>query len=307
MTRSSFLRADQAGDVPVPQAGDAGRGCSLASKNNLPLETLRIAARSEGLAVNERDGPAQMRSPVYVPHALAFKRARPTKFLRERFPRTSPPRHSDGRSSCSTEVVGVLVRPEEPSGLSVAETLFRTESHFRTGWRGERLDPGNGRQLRKSARRRAKRRELKRLHEAQLIQRELQLLEEEQRRLEATGVALERSLRGEEEKGGGDGAGDGGGVAARDKTGLMQLWFQLAQRKNLLVRYESELAIFARELQLEDRQSRLQQDLRDRMTLDGKRRTGIKFLRPGLKCTFRIAGRSFSAAESVILCFPHLT
>ncbi|XP_017297649.2 MICAL C-terminal-like protein [Kryptolebias marmoratus] len=48
----------------------------------------------------------------------------------------------------------------------------------------------------------------------------------------------------------------------------MQQWFQLVQQKNSLVRYESELMIFARELELEDRQSRLQQELRDRMAVD---------------------------------------
>ncbi|CAL8278203.1 unnamed protein product [Gadus morhua 'NCC'] len=35
-----------------------------------------------------------------------------------------------------------------------------------------------------------------------------------------------------------------------------------------MVRYESELMIFARELELEDRQSRLQQELREQMAVD---------------------------------------
>lgn len=35
-----------------------------------------------------------------------------------------------------------------------------------------------------------------------------------------------------------------------------------------MVRYESELMIFARELELEDCQSRLQQELRERMAID---------------------------------------
>uniref|UniRef100_A0A3Q2DFQ2 BMERB domain-containing protein n=1 Tax=Cyprinodon variegatus TaxID=28743 RepID=A0A3Q2DFQ2_CYPVA len=52
-----------------------------------------------------------------------------------------------------------------------------------------------------------------------------------------------------------------------DNLALMQQWFQLVQQKNSLVRYESELMI-ARELQLEDRQSRLQQELRERMAVD---------------------------------------
>lgn len=48
----------------------------------------------------------------------------------------------------------------------------------------------------------------------------------------------------------------------------MQQWFQLVQQKNALVYYESDLMIFARELELEDRQSRLQQELRERMAVD---------------------------------------
>ncbi|XP_019753008.1 protein-methionine sulfoxide oxidase mical3a-like, partial [Hippocampus comes] len=98
-----------------------------------------------------------------------------------------------------------------------------------------------------------------RLHRAQLIQRQLQLVEEEQRRLEARGVALERSLRGQQR-----------GACGDESNGLMQLWFGLVQQKNILVRYESELMVFARELQLEDRQSRLQRELRESMTLDDR-------------------------------------
>uniref|UniRef100_A0A3B4AWA4 BMERB domain-containing protein n=1 Tax=Periophthalmus magnuspinnatus TaxID=409849 RepID=A0A3B4AWA4_9GOBI len=52
-----------------------------------------------------------------------------------------------------------------------------------------------------------------------------------------------------------------------ENPALMQQWFQLVQQKNALVRYESELMI-ARELELEDRQSRLQQELRERMAVD---------------------------------------
>lgn len=40
-----------------------------------------------------------------------------------------------------------------------------------------------------------------------------------------------------------------------------------------MVRYESELMIFARELELEDRQSRLQQELRERMAVEDHLKT----------------------------------
>ncbi|KAK0134436.1 Protein-methionine sulfoxide oxidase mical3a [Merluccius polli] len=57
-------------------------------------------------------------------------------------------------------------------------------------------------------------------------------------------------------------------MGSLDSPALMQQWFQLVQQKNALVRYESELMIFARELELEDRQSRLQQELREQMAVD---------------------------------------
>uniref|UniRef100_A0A672RMQ9 F-actin monooxygenase n=1 Tax=Sinocyclocheilus grahami TaxID=75366 RepID=A0A672RMQ9_SINGR len=58
------------------------------------------------------------------------------------------------------------------------------------------------------------------------------------------------------------------GMGKKDDPSLMHQWFKLVQEKNALVRYESELMIFARELELEDRQSRLQQELRERMGED---------------------------------------
>ncbi|KAG9330094.1 hypothetical protein JZ751_027342, partial [Albula glossodonta] len=90
----------------------------------------------------------------------------------------------------------------------------------------------------------------------QIIQRQLEQVEEKQRQLEERGVAVEKALRGE------------AGMGRKDDPSLMQEWFRLVQEKNALVRYESELMIFAQELELEDRQSRLQQDLRERMAVD---------------------------------------
>ncbi|NP_001258842.1 F-actin-monooxygenase mical2b isoform X7 [Danio rerio] len=99
--------------------------------------------------------------------------------------------------------------------------------------------------------------ELKRLHRAQVIQRQLEEVEEKQRSLEEKGVALEKVLRGEN--------GDDGST---DEAALLQTWFKLVLEKNKLSRYESELMIFAQELELEDTQSRLQQDLRRRMATE---------------------------------------
>ncbi|XP_026142995.1 protein-methionine sulfoxide oxidase mical3a isoform X8 [Carassius auratus] len=125
----------------------------------------------------------------------------------------------------------------------------------------EELNAKLTRRVQKAARRQAKQEELKRLHRAQIIQRQLEQVEEKQRQLEERGVAVEKALRGE------------AGMGKKDDPKLMQEWFKLVQEKNALVRYESELMIFARELELEDRQSRLQQELRERMAVDDHLKT----------------------------------
>uniref|UniRef100_A0A1A8L580 Microtubule associated monoxygenase, calponin and LIM domain containing 2b n=2 Tax=Nothobranchius pienaari TaxID=704102 RepID=A0A1A8L580_9TELE len=104
----------------------------------------------------------------------------------------------------------------------------------------------------------AKREQLKRLHRAQMIQRQLEEVEEKQRDLEEKGVAIEKTIRAE----------DTPAMDDRDEAQLYQAWFQLVLEKNRLARYESELMIFAQELALEDTQSRLQQDLRCRMVIE---------------------------------------
>ncbi|XP_077372730.1 protein-methionine sulfoxide oxidase mical3a isoform X4 [Festucalex cinctus] len=142
----------------------------------------------------------------------------------------------------------------------------------------EELNAKLTRRVQKAARRQAKQEELKRLHRAQIIQRQLEQVEEKQRQLEERGVAVEKALRGEA------GMYKGtytlpkqhkrrSGMGKKDDPKLMQEWFKLVQEKNALVRYESELMIFARELELEDRQSRLQQELRERMAVDDHLKT----------------------------------
>ncbi|KAJ8002904.1 hypothetical protein DPEC_G00163800 [Dallia pectoralis] len=128
----------------------------------------------------------------------------------------------------------------------------------------EELNAKLTRRVQKAARRQAKQEELKRLHRAQIIQRQLEQVEEKQRQLEERGVAVEKALRGE------------AGMGKKDDPKLMQEWFKLVQEKNALVRYESELMIFARELELEDRQSRLQQDLRERMAIEDHLKTEVE-------------------------------
>ncbi|XP_037615799.1 protein-methionine sulfoxide oxidase mical3b isoform X3 [Sebastes umbrosus] len=207
-------------------------------------------------------------NPAYIPHALAFKRAYAIKrrSLKDRVPLQD----SDSQSSCPTEVVGALVQPKEPSSLSVKETMF----HSRQEDEDEDLDAKITRRVQRAARRKAKQEQLKRLHKAQMIQMQLQQVEERQRQLEERGVMVEKALRGEADYWGDSTDNQQDielhleGLGKLDNPALMQQWFQLVQQKNSLVRYESELMIFARELELEDRQSRLQQELRERMAVD---------------------------------------
>uniref|UniRef100_A0A8C8JUG6 F-actin monooxygenase n=1 Tax=Oncorhynchus tshawytscha TaxID=74940 RepID=A0A8C8JUG6_ONCTS len=95
-----------------------------------------------------------------------------------------------------------------------------------------------------------------------IIQRQLEEVGEKQRDLEERGVTIEKVLRGEA-------PGDG----LSDEHELLQMWFKLVLEKNKLARYEEELVIFAQELELEDRQSQLQIDLRRRMSVDDSRKS----------------------------------
>ncbi|XP_016390970.1 protein-methionine sulfoxide oxidase mical3b isoform X1 [Sinocyclocheilus rhinocerous] len=237
---------------------------------------------------------------LYVPHALAFKRAYAKKhsILPE-----LPTKAATPVSSCPSEVVGVWVVFPDPSSISFCTTLFqRAETE-------EELNAKLTRRVQRAARRQAKQEELRRLHRAQIIQRQLEQVEVKQRQLEEKGVAVEKALRGEavepfldsprrrpvylcpccssEAKAKGTEHDHSVYVCTvfflyvvqepplhqlrmgkKDDPSLMHQWFKLVQEKNALVRYESELMIFARELELEDRQSRLQQELRERMAVD---------------------------------------
>ncbi|XP_051011236.1 F-actin-monooxygenase MICAL3 [Acomys russatus] len=192
---------------------------------------------------------------------------------------------SDEKSCSSTPSSGATV----DSGQHRASPIVRTELHLRRQlsfsedsdlssddilerssqkskreprtYTEEELSAKLTRRVQKAARRQAKQEELKRLHRAQIIQRQLEQVEEKQRQLEERGVAVEKALRGE------------AGMGKKDDPKLMQEWFKLVQEKNAVVRYESELMIFARELELEDRQSRLQQELRERMAVEDHLKT----------------------------------
>ncbi|XP_054864878.1 protein-methionine sulfoxide oxidase mical3a isoform X14 [Amphiprion ocellaris] len=249
-------------DSAKKRTSPLGRSSDLKSRRNLSFSEDSDLSCDDVL---ERSSQKSKADSVYVPHALAFKRSYATK-------------------KTYTE---------------------------------EELNAKLTRRVQKAARRQAKQEELKRLHRAQIIQRQLEQVEEKQRQLEERGVAVEKALRGEaglykgtytlpkQHKRRSDYWGDSNyseildlhlgvepfvemprrrplsfcpccspeGMGKKDDPKLMQEWFKLVQEKNALVRYESELMIFARELELEDRQSRLQQELRERMAVEDHLKT----------------------------------
>ncbi|XP_025764507.1 protein-methionine sulfoxide oxidase mical3a isoform X5 [Oreochromis niloticus] len=171
------------------------------------------------------------------------------------------------------EVKREMEKDDEESVYVPHALAFKRSYATKKTYTEEELNAKLTRRVQKAARRQAKQEELKRLHRAQIIQRQLEQVEEKQRQLEERGVAVEKALRGEADYWGDSNYSEIldlhlGGMGKKDDPKLMQEWFKLVQEKNALVRYESELMIFARELELEDRQSRLQQELRERMAVE---------------------------------------
>ncbi|GAA6216708.1 protein-methionine sulfoxide oxidase mical1-like [Lates japonicus] len=104
--------------------------------------------------------------------------------------------------------------------------------------------------------RRAKMSELQRFRKAQSIQRRLEEIEVTFKDLEDKGVELERTLRGEADSSG--------------SPDMIEHWIQLVHEKNALVSEESDLMVASRQLELEDKQSMLELELRKYMELNDK-------------------------------------
>ncbi|KAI3357789.1 hypothetical protein L3Q82_016179, partial [Scortum barcoo] len=104
--------------------------------------------------------------------------------------------------------------------------------------------------------RKAKMSELQRLRKAQSIQRRLEEIEVTFKELEDKGVVLEQSLRGE--------------AGNNSSSETIEQWIQLVHEKNALVSEESDLMVASRQLELEDKQSMLEMELRKYMELDDK-------------------------------------
>ena len=127
----------------------------------------------------------------------------------------------------------------------------------------------------KTAKRAAKLAQIRRVRKAQEIQRELEELDVKHKTLEKRGIKAERSLRGEDILDDEETAKDyeDGGMASDDdkENGdhpvTIQMWFALLAEKNALVRREQELLVQAKMLELEDRSSRLEAELREQHLL----------------------------------------
>ncbi|CAG0895900.1 unnamed protein product, partial [Cyprideis torosa] len=148
--------------------------------------------------------------------------------------------------------------PVETPPTPAADTI----SPHSEGSGGKDASVSSLRRSERALKRAARQAEQKRLRVAQEIQRQLEELEVKQKEVEARGVEVEKQLRGE-----GQGKAEEL-VLAKDDGELMQEWFALVHEKTQLVRYEQELLVRAKELELEDRHARLQQELRDRMATD---------------------------------------
>ncbi|GFS17477.1 [F-actin]-methionine sulfoxide oxidase MICAL2 [Elysia marginata] len=135
--------------------------------------------------------------------------------------------------------------------------------------RDEDIDERLARRLRKIQLKQQKQAQQKRLRMAQEIQRQLEEVEVRQRDLENRGIAVEKALRGD------------GPEEDVDEGALMSEWFTLVHEKNALLRYESELNVRAKELELEDRQARLELDFRERSRLPESSKTDSEIAAEG--------------------------
>ncbi|XP_054941362.1 F-actin-monooxygenase MICAL3 isoform X6 [Physeter macrocephalus] len=276
-------------EVPSPPSDSGGLdGSVTSSEGSSGKSKKRSSLFSPRRNKKEKKPKGEGRPPERPsPSALEEAAAKPRSLWKSVFSgyRKDKKKKGDGRSRPSTPSSGATVdagkpgaspvtraepRPRrqlscsEDSDISSDDVLERTSQKSRREPRTyteEELNTKLTRRVQKAARRQAKQEELKRLHRAQIIQRQLEQVEEKQRQLEERGVAVEKALRGE------------AGMGKKDDPKLMQEWFKLVQEKNAMVRYESELMIFARELELEDRQSRLQQELRERMAMEDHLKT----------------------------------
>ncbi|XP_019762835.2 F-actin-monooxygenase MICAL3 [Dendroctonus ponderosae] len=143
---------------------------------------------------------------------------------------------------------------DESSDGEVVESKMQDRSSCDTVDQSGNADASTAGKKSGKARRVSRQAQLKRHRMAQEIQRKLEETEVKTRELEQRGVEIEKALRGED-----------GGVNVKDESDLLQEWFDLMRDRTELRRYEKELMVRAQEVELEDRHSRLQLELRERI------------------------------------------
>merc|ERR1712176_723021 len=108
-----------------------------------------------------------------------------------------------------------------------------------------------------------KAREVKRLWQAQSVQRKLQEVDVKQYELEFKAKRLENELKNENN-------------SQETRNRLTYEWISLVNEKNILLRFESEFVIESNSIQLEDRQARLDQEIRGLLTCSDPKRNSKK-------------------------------
>ncbi|KAG1678091.1 [F-actin]-monooxygenase MICAL3 [Nymphon striatum] len=157
---------------------------------------------------------------------------------------------SDGKSQRFALTAEQLLNRTELTERIVTETLLNRRPTK------EKEHEDRQQKLQKIAKKVQKQQEWKRHRLAQEIQRSLEELDVKRRELEQQGIKLEKTLSKQDN-------------AVKDKNSdVMNDWLTMVHQKSKLNNEEEDLLIRLKELQLEDRHSRLQKDLRNRMAVD---------------------------------------
>ncbi|GBM58463.1 [F-actin]-monooxygenase MICAL3 [Araneus ventricosus] len=148
---------------------------------------------------------------------------------------------------------GLAPKASEDSFSDEDDTQGSRSGHFPSSEKADKSSLDKERRAQRIVQKVQRQQVLKRLRNAQEIQRRLEELEIQQKELEQQGVEVEKMLRGE------------GNRRGKTEAELMQEWYTLIHTKNKLNREVQEHLIRLKDLELEDRQSRLQQDFAQRM------------------------------------------
>lgn len=165
------------------------------------------------------------------------------------YPKSEEEMFSDSSSSEEEE-------PEEKQvGLLRRALGKKTKKRQLTDKELTLLEEKKKRKEKKKIEKELKERQTKRLWEAQSIQRKLNEVDVKQFELEERARQVEKDLQDET-------------MPEERINSFMFEWFHLVNEKNTLLRFESELVIQSNSIQLEDRQARLEQQIRDLLTCE---------------------------------------